>query len=838
MAGNVNQMINGKERLIDFISGQEVPATPEEKYATQPFSRILVEDYGYGKSDIQTRPQYRVKAHPSDMKGYPIDIAVFENGKLKLIVECKAPKIRQLEDRLPQLKTYLLCSEAEIGVVYNGEDSIYIRKVQTEDGIDFEKIPFIPHKGEKISEIGLYKKVNLMPSHNLKSVFSEIRGWIVANGNVTRDDEIAAQMMLLILCKIYDERFTEKNSNLEFRASLDDTDEEIEIRIKKLFKATKGKYNDVILNDDEIKFDGNTLRGILGRLQKYSIVNTDRDCIADAFEVFVGKSVKEKEGQYFTPRNVIHTMIAAINLKTNSYIIDSACGSGGFLVESLKRLEDILKEKAIDCDWSEAAYTDEVKEQAIKYLRGLEKDPFLTKLSKSYMAILGDGKGGIFREDSLEQPSKWSNITQQQIKLGMFDFLLANPPFGKNIKVEGKEKLKQYSLAKRTDQKGQTTINDSGIVSSLFLERNLQLLKSGTNTSLGGKMGIILPEPYFALNKYSAEMDMMIKGNNILWIIDLPQNTFRPHNNAKCCAIIFQKDAPQQEYINMAVIDNIGHNHQGKAIYNLDGTIKDDCEQVIKEIGERNQNGGTLITDYANQRTFRIKADKVLGKRILIPRFYRDECQNYIEELADIEDYRLISLRKLIDEGIIDYFSGHGSPEAESKGMGDIPYIRVKDIVNWQTYVDVTAMVTEETYNKLYNPNKQLRPKDILYVSRGSYRIGSVAMVSPYDGKMLLTREIIVIRINENNKYGITPEYLLYALSHKYVQEQTKNKVFYEPCLPNIADRWKDLYIPIPKDSKRFEDIKKTLCEIVYERQWKYKESIAILKKDYGAYMI
>ncbi len=351
-------------------------------------------------------------------------------------------------------------------------------------------------------------------------------------------------------------------------------------------------------------------------------------------------------------------------------------------------------------------------------------------------------------------------------------------------------------------------------------------------------MGIILPEPYFALIKYSNEMDMMTNGNNIQWIIDLPQNTFRPHNNAKCCAIILQKDAPQQEYINMAVIDYIGHNHQGKAIYNRDGTIKDDCEQVIKEIKERNQNGGELVNEYTTAKTFRVKADKVINNRILIPRFYRGEVQNSIEANAMEDGYKLLPIKELIDAGVIQYFNGHGSPKAESKSMGNIPYIRVKDIVNWQTYVDVTALIPEEVYNEIYKPDKELRPKDILYVSRGSYRIGSVAMISPFDGKMLLTREIIVIRLAEDNKYGITPEYLLYALSHKYVQEQTKNKVFYEPCLPSISDRWKELSIPIPMDKTKFEDVKKLLREIIYEQQWKYKESIQRLKKEYGAYMI
>lgn len=54
--------------VFDYISGVEVKATPEEINAVQVFSKILVEDYKYPKNHIQTRPQFRVKARPSDIK--------------------------------------------------------------------------------------------------------------------------------------------------------------------------------------------------------------------------------------------------------------------------------------------------------------------------------------------------------------------------------------------------------------------------------------------------------------------------------------------------------------------------------------------------------------------------------------------------------------------------------------------------------------------------------------------------------------------------------------------------------------------------------------------------
>lgn len=821
------------ETIIDYVSGVEIKNPgPEEIYATQPFSKSLVEDYGYPKECISTRPQVRVPKTPSDRRGYPMDIVVYEDAskqQIKMIIECKKPDTKLSAADQRQLENYMNLSNVGIGVLYNGNNSIYLHRSKNNK---FEEIPSIPKYGEKLSEIGLFTKDQLKKTHNLKLVFSEIRGWIVANGNITRDETIASQMIILLLCKVFDEKFTKITDKCEFRVTLQDSDDEIYDRINKLFTKTKNLYSDVLSNSDKIEFDGKTLRGIIGKIQSFKIMDTDRDVMADAFEIFIDKSVKESEGQFFTPRNVINTIITAIDLKETDKIIDSACGSGGFLVEALKKIEEIIDKKGNEYGWNDAAKLAEWQSCAIKNIRGIEKDPFLAKLSKSYMAILGDGKGGIYREDTLDLPQNWQKQTQNEIKLDSFDILLANPPFGKNIKIEGKDKLSQYSLAKKIDRKGKQTLVKTGNVSTLFLERNLQLLRNG------GKMGIILPEPYFALKSYQNCIDFMFKGNNIKWIIDLPHNTFRPHNNAKCCAIIIEKGKPQQEYINMAVAEYIGHDHQGKPIYNTDKSIKDDTTQIIKEILERQQNNDELISTFERTLTFRVKATEIKSKQILVPRFYWKTKLDLIKKDAQNKNISLVSIQTLIDEGIIEYFNGHGSPKSETKGEGDIPYIRVKDIVNWQPYIDVTSLIPRSEYEKHFSVKKKLKEKDILYVSRGSYRIGSVAMVSPYDGEMLLTKEINVIRMKKNeNKYGITPEYLLYALSHKYTWEQTENKVFYEPCLPNISDRWREILIPIPNDKNVFNNIKETITNVI-KNQWKSKEEISILKKDFDVFLV
>ena len=131
----------------------------------------------------------------------------------------------------------------------------------------------------------------------------------------------------------------------------------------------------------------------------------------------------------------------------------------------------------------------------------------------------------------------------------------------------------------------------------------------------------------------------------------------------------------------------------------------------------------------------------------------------------------LISLGELIEKNILVSYQGHGSPPSRYKGRGNIPYIRVADIVNWDLYKNPTAMIPYDIYKSIKGMRGiDLQEEDILFVRRGSYRIGSVAIVSPFDKEVLLTNEITVLRVNKNNNIGLTSFYLLFALSQAKAQ--------------------------------------------------------------------
>ena len=49
---------------------------------------------------------------------------------------------------------------------------------------------------------------------------------------------------------------------------------------------------------------------------------------------------------------------------------------------------------------------------ALNKIGGIDKDYSLSKVAKANMAILGDGKSGVFCEDSLDKPENWQDKTR------------------------------------------------------------------------------------------------------------------------------------------------------------------------------------------------------------------------------------------------------------------------------------------------------------------------------------------------------------------------------------------------------------------------------------------
>ncbi|MCK4359054.1 MAG: N-6 DNA methylase [Candidatus Cloacimonetes bacterium] len=560
--------------VIDYISGRYIKKKPEEIEAVQVFSKQLVEDYEYPKDHIQTRPQWRVKIRPSDTrKEYPVDIAVFNSenhteDNILIVVECKK---KTRKDGKTQLKDYLRFSRAFLGVWFNGEERLFLRKVEKSGRIEFEEIPNIPQFGQRVEDVGKFKRKDLKPTHNLKATFKAIRNHLAANTiGATRDEVLAQQLINIIFCKIYDERFTEPDDIVTFRAGVNEKAEDIKKRILDLFELVKRKYKEVLDKIDVINLDAKSIAYVVGELQNYCLIEAERDVIADAFETFIGHALKGGQGQFFTPRNVIKMMVNVLDPDDEDLIIDPACGSGGFLIEALRHVWKKLDTEGEKYNWNKSNLQEEKMEVALNKIRGIDKDYFLSKVAKAYMAIIGDGKSGIFCEDSLEKPENWKDKTMLKIDMGKFSILLTNPPFGSKIPVRGEDKLKQFELGhkwklnKKTGEWEKGKLKDKEAPQILFIERCLQLLKDG------GKMAIVLPDGVYGNESLGYIRNWLLKKGRLIAVIDVPLETFMPNTSTKTTIMIFQKlpesKIPKKYPVFMAVAETCGHDRRGKKL--------------------------------------------------------------------------------------------------------------------------------------------------------------------------------------------------------------------------------------------------------------------------------
>jgi len=797
--------------ITDYISGRPVKDGPEERDAVQVFAQMLVEDYGYPKKHIQTRPQYRVKARPSDVKKeYPIDIAVFNNAKkdddgLFIIVECKK---KERKDGETQLKDYLRFSTAFLGVWFNGQEHLFLKKIEKGGKVLFEEIPNIPLFSQRIEDVGLFKRKDLKPATNLKAVFRTVRNFLAANAvGITRDEVFAQQLINLIFCKIYDERFTKPNDMVTFRAGVGEESKAVHGRIAGLFDLVKEQYSDVIDSADSIQLDSASITHVVGTLQQYALTASDRDAVGDAFETFIGPALKGSQGQFFTPRNVVKMVIDMVDPGLSDKLIDPACGSGGFLIECLRYVWRSVEKRGRSFGWPEREIDAEKQRVAINNFRGIDKDGFLSKVAKSYMAILGDGRGGVYCENSLDNPKNWGRKAGEGIQMKSFDVVMTNPPFGKKLKIDDRVILGSFQLGHKWKinrasheydktaalQKGQSP-------QILFIERCLNLLKDG------GRLGIIVPESMLCNPSHRFIVQYIKSVARIRAVVSLPEELFQPHTHAKTCAVVIEKKLTNRESghsIFMAVAKWCGHDSRGLPVPH------DDIPHILEKFKEYRRKGRLDYDHYGF-----VVNEKNIKEDIYLPKYYNPEIVASLERLSPTHD--LCVLGDLVKKKQISISTGHEVGKL-AYGTGTIPFVRTSEIANWEVKLDPKHGLSESIYSAL-KEKQDVQENDILMVRDGTYLVGTCGLVTKRDVKIVYQSHLCKIRATKPDI--LHPFLLLAVLTSPIVKAQISAKQFTQDIIDTLGSRVKELVLPIPKDRMAREEIIKSVSAVL-----KYKDA-------------
>ena len=815
--------------IRDFITGELVKAGPEEVEATQVFSRRLVVELGYDVSQIQTRPQFRVKESPSGRERWPVDICVFRNHARTyedayIIVECKRPSRRDGER---QLRLYLQNSFASIGVWFNGRDHLYLRKRVLPSGeARYEEIFTLPKAGQSLAEIGTVRRRDLVPPSNLKATFSDLRNHLagMARGT-TQDIDFAKQIMNLLFCKIWDEQDKAPDDLVDFHANYEEDPRVVFDRVSQMFehKVKAERFSGVFDNDDRLSLDEESVAYIVGELQNYALTEADRDALGDAFEVFIGKTLKGPEGQFFTPRNVVHMMVDILDPEPGKSIVDPACGSGGFLIAALEHVWRKLEDEGRRKGWSEQRIGNEKAKLAERYVRGCDKDAFLTKVTKAYMAMVGDGQGGIACENSLVPFEQMHGHARDVLRPESFDYLLTNPPFGSKIKIEGRETLAQYELAHKwvVDRSTGDWREEKGVVPArppqiLFIERCLQLLRPG------GRMAIVLPESTFGNPSHRYVLQFLKTRVRFIGLVSMPEDLFQPYTHAKACVAFLEKrfpgDRDLESSIFMGIVKWCGHDSRGNRIPHDD----------VPEIARHFHKLEIAPAAPAERFGFLMRAGEVTDD-IYIPKYYDPEIRGDLSALA--ESHELVTVGELINSGVLEPIATGHEVGKLAYGTGDVPFIRTSDMANWELKIDPKQGVSRAIADPIAE-KQRLKPSDILMVRDGTYLVGTTAMLTADDVGIIIQSHIYRLRIARPAE--LSPYLLLALLNTSIVKRQIRAKQFTQDIIDTLGGRVAELVLPIPRDETVKRQISDATKSIVESRARLRAEARAVVRRVLG----
>ena len=169
------------------------------------------------------------------------------------------------------------------------------------------------------------------------------------------------------------------------------------------------------------------LHQLVELFDKYDLAGEEvsPDVLGDAYEHILMKFAPEraKEGEIYTPREVIKLMVEILDPKPGESVYDPCCGSGGMLIISYLHVHDELGEK----------------EARKLFLYGQERNPEIYAVGEMNLLLHDIKNAHLENGDTLENPRFRENG-----KLKQFDVVIANIPWNQDGYNEGRLKAVNF----------------------------------------------------------------------------------------------------------------------------------------------------------------------------------------------------------------------------------------------------------------------------------------------------------------------------------------------------------------------------------------------------------
>jgi type I restriction enzyme M protein len=661
-------------------------ANPEEQVQAETFLKLVLE-YGYSAARIQQFVSVKM-----GISNKEADLIVYKDDACTepyIVVECKNQDVSEQEFKqaVEQAFSYahaLAGTTKFIWVTKGNKEEFYCFDKEKDKRTIETNIPYFGEsetKKYKYAKGGIYtdkvkgqateiktgdlKKVT---ESELTRVFKQAHDALWGGGELN-PSQAFDELDKLIFCKVWDERSTKKGQEYQFQVVSEYPEDEqknldaLKARITAIYD--KGKSYDEQIFNKPIDLTPERIKSIVEYFQGISFSETDLDSKGKAFETFIGSYFRGDFGQFFTPRNVVQFAVDVLPMTHESKVLDTSCGSGGFL---LYCLDKIRKQADQEYDVNQPKEAVEHYNQwhgfAEKNLFGIEINDQISRVAKMNMIIHDDGHTNVVTFDGLFPIEHIAKTTGNKgFAENSFDFILTNPPFGSIIKQSEKAYMRSdghtapyydFSLKElnwidaKIKNSHSATGRENQSTEVLFIEQCHRFLKAAAY------LAIVVPDGILTNSSAQYVRDGIEEKFRIVGVVSLPQTAFTNTGAGVKSSVLFLKkhDAATTE------------------------RIRTEKRQVQDEIGRKMQ----LVektSAWEQEKKARLKPVKASDKaqRQVIADEYNEQLNRFKEELE--ESYQTEKQARLLDYPIFMAIAEYIGYDATGKTIpqNDLPVI-------------------------------------------------------------------------------------------------------------------------------------------------------------------
>ena len=251
----------------------------------------------------------------------------------------------------------------------------------------------------------------------------------------------------------------------------------------------------------------------------------DADTKGDLYEYLLSKlATSGVNGQFRTPRHIIRMMVELMDPTSEDKICDPACGTAGFLINSLEYiLEKYTRPESVFTDEEGNLHNrigDMMSNEEWDHFRkdmfyGFDFDPSMVRIASMNLMLHSIDNPNIRQIDAMSKAYDEEN---------KYTLVLANPPFKGSIDAND---------INPTLTKGAKTTKTE----LLFMKLINRIL------DLGGRCAVIVPDGVlFGSSKAHKDIrKALVEENALEGVISMPSGVFKPYAGVSTAILIFTK---------------------------------------------------------------------------------------------------------------------------------------------------------------------------------------------------------------------------------------------------------------------------------------------------------